>query len=815
MDAVAASPTLNKSQIRATELLATLDSYGSDIKILSLDCFDTILWRTTATPFDVFYAMQDKPAFSALGFTANLRKQAETHARQRMILQRKKNEVTLKDIYRASFPTLSTEQLEALIEDELTAEKESCYPFPPIIELIRHAHAKGLKIIIVSDTYLEEKQLKNLLAHVLPIDVMQMISEIFCSSEHGYGKSLGLFNIVLKKLSTLPQSVLHIGDNQSADFTAPRSLGLHAAHLLHYPDEVHESLRMQAVSSSFIDPLIRNSRSLYSPFKGIFASYACVNDKPENAIGYAALGPIMYAFGKFICNEIEALQHEGKNPKVIFLMRDAYLPSLVCKTLLGKELGTCIRISRFSAYAASFRNEEDVDAYLADKVKSGRFHDICKQLLLPDEISNSIIQQINHSQEPILEFINQLHSKKILDIIFKNSKNYRQRLRRHLENEINLSTNDTLVFVDLGYTGTAEIKLAPIFKDELNVDIIGRYLIALRVPNWHLSRKGLLDPSTHDDKALTMLVTYIALLEQICTSTEKSVIDYDDTGHPIYSEEQLSDKQYEKLTAIQSECLRFIGDAEKFFKNSNINLTPAILRDTAAINLCRLLFLPTKSEVDYLKSFQFDFNLGTDKFLPVFDLTKGLTGLRRRSWLHCSKENLKDIRTNYPAEWRAASLELALTLMAQHRFGMEFALNDLSHRREALPIIIIHNQEATNLTLEAMPTHDGYFSIMIPIITDHCQVAIQFGLKYKWLELESATLIKLSALHSQSETEQSHDASPYLATHEMIDKTSGLFECINDTSSLVFTPKEKYQDNQFILRIIFRPIVMTSVADRN
>src|SRR3546814_4888259 len=69
-------------------------------------------------------------------------------------------------------------------------------------------------------------------------------------------------------------------------------------------------------------------------------------------------------------------------------------------------------------------------------------------------------------------------------------------------------------------------------------------------------------------------------------------------------------------------------------------------------------------------------NLGTEDLLQVFDQDKGLEGLRRRG-LFFMEKNLKTMRTNYPAELRAAGLELVLLLMAQLRFRSEEHTSEL------------------------------------------------------------------------------------------------------------------------------------------
>ena len=61
--------------MRITERIYAYDLEGEAIrwldaiKVLSLDCFDTILWRGVAQPTDVFFAMCNDPLFKKLGIT--------------------------------------------------------------------------------------------------------------------------------------------------------------------------------------------------------------------------------------------------------------------------------------------------------------------------------------------------------------------------------------------------------------------------------------------------------------------------------------------------------------------------------------------------------------------------------------------------------------------------------------------------------------------------------------------------------------------------------------------------------------------------
>ena len=618
--------------VRASDLISLLDQFDNKLHVLSLDCFDTILWRKTTTPVDVFFAIQNRPLFKSLGFTARLRAQAEATAREKMLLNKGKSEVTLQNIYSACYPALTPEQLSQLEDEELDCELDACYAFPPVVELIKHAYAKNIKVIIVSDTYLTQSQLQHLLNNALPTDVVKMIHHIYCSSEVGVSKSNGMFTKVINSLRIHPHAMLHIGDNYNADYHAPSLLNMHTAHLIHQDTHIAGLLRMQALAGGFIDLNIRNQRPLYSPFAGLLATQQLDEALPAKTIGYASVGQIMYAFSRFLQQEVQQLKNQGKNRKVVFLMRDAYLPSLACETLTGSALGKRIYISRYAAIASSFCCKDDIDRYLASNVLSYRFYDMCKQLLLSDDLTKQIVDRSTQAAEPLVEFIKSILQKSTLEQIYQASKSYRQRLYRYLEKQIDLKNGDTLVFVDLGYTGTAQIKLEPIFREEMQIDIIGRYLISLCVPNWESSRRALLDPSWCDDRTLHMFVAYIALFEQLCTSDDRSVINYDDEGNPIFSETSVSKKQSANIDMIQQECLHFISDANNFFQTTGTDLSLQMLRDVAMAELGRLLFFPTQSELSYMSSFEFDLNLGTRDLLNVFDTEKGLEGLRRRGY---------------------------------------------------------------------------------------------------------------------------------------------------------------------------------------
>lgn len=799
--------TTHKQTVFTNELLSAFEDYAKHIKLLSLDCFDTLLWRKAATPLDVFYDLQQRPAFKKLGITAIMRAEAERHARDEKIVRCYSNEVTLAEIYQHDFPNLDEQTIAQLEEEELLTEIDACYAFMPVVDLIRSAYAKNIPVIIVSDTYLKSDQLKRLLAAHLPADVLPMIKKIFCSCDYGKSKTLGIFKLICTELQIQPEVILHVGDNPVADAIVPRQERMHALHFIQHSDRIKDLFRMQAVAATLLDSSHRDQRSLANPYKGFFAVQT-MTDTPEEIVGYASLGQIMYPFAKFLITEVAEIKKSRPNVKVAFLMRDAYLPYLVCEALLNEPLGKRVQISRFASYAATFRTQKDIDQYVIANIATERFDVMLRQLLIPDEIAQPIIIAAKTAANRQKKFAELIHQPDILNIIFTKSKEYYTRLKCFLEKEIGLTRGDTLILIDLGYSGTTQKLLGPVLKDDMQVEVLGRYLISLSVPGWNTqARNGLMDTSWCDSRCLYGFVNYIALLEQLCTSNEKHAADYDLEGNPIYIENGLSNQQYAKRDLIQAACLRFARDAENFFQKTNI-ANNRLLREAAFAELGRLLFFPSQSEITYLESFEFELNLGTEDVLHIFDREKGLANLRKQGvfFSQMAKHGL-DMRTNVPAELRTAGLELAMTFFAFHRFALQVQAQDISIRNEKIDLIVIRNNQTMQMTLEAVPTFDGYYALNIPIGDGSFQVGVLFGRKYIWLQFAAVERIFAPAFFKETESLYTEDYWDKIIFSQMTTHEQKLYEC-HSSESLLMIPADPNPSEQkkHVMRIAFRPI---------
>lgn len=804
-DAAAAVVAMERTSVRPQNLIETFHQYRGKIKTLSLDCFDTILWRRTSTPHDVFFSLMQHPLFLKHGITASMRMSAEDQAYMHNQLRHGYSQATLHEIYQILFPSADSSLIHELAATELEYEKNACYPFEPMLALMQEAASNGCQIIIVSDIYYTREQLTELLQHCLPQEVFKLINDIFVSCEYHTGKPDKLFDHVLKKLNSKPDTVLHLGDNPIADGAGAKKRGIHALHFLQYDSALSEILRLQTISSNFVETTLRNKKGHLNYFGGLLAE-KLDSSKPEDFIGYGVMGTVMFCFAYYIQQKYLELKNTGKNPVVLFLMRDGYLPAMAFSALSPDIKHHHARISRFSSIASSFRNEADIIDYLSQNVRSGRYEDMCKQLLLPAEIFKKICTKLKMSLNPNKAFVDEIKKPAIQSLIIKNSAQYRERFKVYLTKHLGINPNDSIMFIDLGYQGTAQGKLTPVLRDEMNIEIYGYYLLAL--PSLHCTpqHQGLMDHRQFDERAISMLVTHIAVIEQLCTLPDKSVIDYDATGKPLFADTHIDESQFDKIKPIHEACIQFIHDAKQHIMKSHTPFTDNECQQIAYTSLSRLIFLPTIAEINYLKQFKHDVNLGTNEVLTLFDVNKGLQNLRRRSWLYSMRESSKSMRMNYPAELRAANIELSFMLMSQHRFGFEVASNDLSLRQEKMVITAFINDNVEQMQLDALLTHDGFFSVIIPVLPK-CELGLQFGVNYQFVEIESAEMIPLASLNTANELDHTIDASNNLALHELKQLGGGLFECETPVSALIFVPPANLKSDQTILRVVFRPTV--------
>jgi len=764
-------------------------------RVLSLDCFDTLFWRKVIHPTDVFIALEHSPAYQQHGFTARKRTAAEGRARALNALVKGSNEVTLEEIYREMGGGLQAPAIAALIEAEIACEIQFGFIFQPILALIEHARARQMRVVIVSDTYLSSAHLRQLLFGTLPA-LEGLIDQVFCSADYGRAKGSGIWRDVLAALKVKPAEVLHLGDNYLADLDGPSSFGIAARHLVSFEPAVGAVLTQRQQVAAQIAP--RGPTPMLAP-QYFHGQLARVETFDAQALGYVSLGPIFYAFARYILGEVQNLEAQGRTVKVAYLLRDGHLPGRACEALAGEPLGSYLNISRFTALAASLDSDKAIITAL-EKIKgAGNHASALRQLLLPKADIQRLLGQLQAQDGGWPALAKAVLSKDIKAQIFERSKRFRQRLLAHVRQRTGVQPGDTLMFVDLGYGGTAQLTLDRVLRAELGVELVGRYLVANDLAFDDLDKRGLIDPSWADARLIGSLTQYIAALEMMCTADLPSTLDYAADGEPIFDAVHTSKAQSETVREVQDGCLRFISDFVHQADGFKPTLDAQQLRYGAAIDLVRFLYFPVAAELACLEGFKFDSNLGTDWQHPLLDLAAGEQALRRQG-LGYIKTNFQSARANVPMELRHTNLALSSLVFSHLRHGFDISPAGLSFRTESVDALVVNGDQFARHSLKGTATYDGFYAVRIPR-SARLDISVLLGAHYAWLQIESLQVIDPGLPADAVDLVLNQD----VLLEGMAHHGNGLFEL--DEQGFLYFPRLAGEESNLAYSLVFRPLM--------
>lgn len=276
----------------------------SEYDVISFDVFDTLIFRPFAAPTDVFYLIGDR--LGIMDFK-NIRIKAEYDAR---IKRRKLNgdmEIGIADIWAELEAEVGIPAEKGIaIEEEI--EKELCYANPLMLKVWKCLVEAGKKIIVVSDMYLPERIIRELIENVGFVGA----ERIYVSCEYHKSKADGkLFEEALKSLSgeKTITSIIHVGDNLHSDVKMASQNGIA---VMYYPNvnkniQIYRAFDMSYIVGSAYRGIVDNR--LYSGIKTYSMEY-------EYGFIYGGLFVVGY------CNFIHRYCRENSVDKILFLSRD-------------------------------------------------------------------------------------------------------------------------------------------------------------------------------------------------------------------------------------------------------------------------------------------------------------------------------------------------------------------------------------------------------------------------------------------------------------------------------------------------------------
>ncbi|EAQ28888.1 hypothetical protein NAP1_14853 [Erythrobacter sp. NAP1] len=785
------------------ELPGALDRAPEGVKVLSLDCFDTLLWRDCHAPTDVFAGLD--------GLSVGQRVRGETQARKLKAIRQRGSEVALGEIYAEAMPNATAGERDAAIAQELTLEARTCFAFAPTVELMRQAKSRGLSIIIVSDTYLDAKQLTRLIEDAAGKEVAAMITRVFASSEAGVSKSQGLLAKALKAMKVQAGEVLHIGDNPKADYESARALGIPALHLSQFSESARSRLRLERACGQFVGDTNEAVRGLM-PQRALLADQEPqVSDKAE-ALGLSVLGPVFHAFDQWLRQEAETL---GSNSKGrvhwLFMLRDGHLPQIVHAA--GEEAPSTARIeiSRFTAIAADLTTRE---AYERQWMLEAALNPstLARQMLFDESEIARIVGDPKGERakaEASQRLQGELRKGQRQKLTRRSSRERAERLINHVRQAVVPKPGDVLMLVDLGYNGSAQDRIDALLAQAFDCHVAGRYLLLREMAASGLDKKGLIDARHFDPELLEALCANVAVLEQLATCATGSVVDYTSEGDPIRTQNSVKGAQSEVRERVQNGVVQYARAAARppVIREQDPHRERAS-REAALATLMRFMFLPGTDELEVVKSFEHDVNLGSERMVALFDQAHARAGMRRRGLFYMKGAE----RMFLPAELEADDIHSRLSLLVQKRFALGLSYTDGSAHSIALSAIVMSDGDGAHTRIEAQRTHEGFFAARVPIPAGAKAVALVVGSVFEWFELAEISLSPIASLKGETDMDQERrNLAPHFDGAR--EHASGIVECTNPGATLVaFVPPKLDERAPHMIEFVLRPLCTRSAS---
>ena len=793
-NAIAMPPAPAPDHCLPHELPGVLDWFPG-LKVLSLDCFDTLLWRDCHAPTDLFALLPDCNAYQ--------RAHGERRARQIARSARGVHDIGIDEIYRTIMPRARDADRARAIAAELSAEAQTCYGFAPTIALMREAKRRGLQIILVSDTYFGPRQLHDLVARAAGADVAALIDRVFCSSTHGKPKAAGLYADVLARMKAKPDQILHIGDNHAADVGGVEPFGVHCLHLRQFCDRTAQQLRLESAVSALMHAHGRNGLPAPQPHRAALAYEVPRMNDAARHFGLATLGPVLFGYDQWLREDARTLQAErGGTVHWLFLMRDGHLPMRMHQTLGAAASIHPVEISRLTATFATFAQDTAILRHL-DENRGIAPDVLARQLRLPDETIERLCGGRNTADgwRALAEWCRVPANRRPIVIA---AQALAERLVAHVRQTVCPAPGDTLMLVDLGYNGSVQSLIDPLLTRSLGVHVAGRYLILREMQLSGLDKRGYLAGDHYDHVLLNAMTANVALIEQLATTAQGSVIDYADDGTPIRGANEIAKRQSDVREAVQTGCLGFADAARAQTVRAATTDDIGLWRKANAATLMRLMYLPLREELAVVRAFEHDVNLGTGETLALF-----APEIARRGLLQQGLFYQKGVRRMFlPAELAEEGFATRLTHLATARFHMPLAAADFAGDTGQIGVILSDAREATRVVLPIRPTHDGFCTLCIPVGAGRFVAAVPFGTIAPYVEVRS-----IVALPANEYLDSRHDSET--REHAIVPQFEGitpltgqLWHCPDPAGFALLQPPpaEAAANTNMVIVVVFRAV---------
>ncbi|TDD88115.1 HAD family hydrolase [Saccharopolyspora karakumensis] len=669
--------------------------------VLSLDVFDTVLWRRAPRPTDVFGMLGAKlrragqcPPWLTEATFRLIRIEAEKRARDASVSA--SGEVSLFDIWREMpLSVFGGLNLEELVAAEVQLEREVTVPDLHIAELVHDAAKNDVPIVLVSDTYFTADQLSYLLDR--PVLVPLNKAKVFRSHQHGLPKSGGLFEVVLQELGTRPEQVVHLGDNPVADDEAPAELGIRTIHYCRIDDEFAPVLEREGESTDSFAPLDDKVHPDYGDCgltslraKALRQAPTEVGDSARIAwrFGAGVLGPVLTAFAEWVARRA----HEAGHQDLWCPMREGELLSELINNAAAKHgwevTARPIWLSRQVTSLATLDcyDENSVEDFIGRSYRLTIAQLLASLHLRPGDVP-ALADKLDMSlDQPDLRrrvTVALTEAPHLRNRLASTVTAARDRLLRALRKTGALES-PVLPLVDLGWGGTIQYQLTRVLeRSRIDVRASGFYIVtdqrSARLSLTGGKAEGFLGQSGHPSEVVQALTRSPEVIEQCVSALCGSLVDFTDDGDPVLAPTNNSPAQDLERRSAQEGILAFQKTWNQYTSIDDAQPWPALdaggTARLAAI-MTAALRAPTSAEATVFGNWHHEDNFGSSvitRILPA-DLSAAVP--------YMSPGDLDDLHMRdafWPGLLAAGDPQLRAAITAVHTRAVDPGIFEMSH----------------------------------------------------------------------------------------------------------------------------------------
>lgn len=521
------------------ELKKKIENYD----VISFDIFDTLIMRKTLEPTDVFELVEDrirKKNICIAGFK-DIRIAADISCPGGTIYE-------IYDVFQ-DVTLISDEEKNIIIEEEIECEKEVLLPRYDMIEILQYALEQKKNVNLISDMYLPNKLMKE----ILSLFGIEGYTQLYISCEYKTRKTEELFRKYSENNSE--KKCLHIGDNYISDIIKPMEYGIDTYEvksgfsllkmsnlhgILGYANSINEKTLIGILVSELFN----------SPF-ALYDTFGVVTINTWSLFGKIFLGPLVI---KYIIEILGYLKIHNDYKGVLFAARDGYIFQKLYEKLRSKKEGTWLPMSHYfltsrkAALRATMDNENVIEVLKSySQCSSG------------EELLTSYMGLTNVSyilpEETINEYLDRNKGQLAAKAELKR-RNYERYLK---DNQI--TKEEKYLFCELYSKGTTQYALTYLFDKTLE----GFYLMR------YGDKQGYPIPITavyninEFEKYRNPLKRYEILLEIFLTSPYPSLQEIGELGEPVYEEEKRTKEEIVYMKEVHKGIEEFFDSFMEFY----------------------------------------------------------------------------------------------------------------------------------------------------------------------------------------------------------------------------------------------------------